>query len=120
TPQAVAVVHGDLRLSYRELNNRANQLAHHLIDIGAKPDSRVAICAERSESMVIGLLAILKAGSSYVPLDPAYPADRIAHILQDSAPAAVLIHSATRGLLADVSVPVIDLDTQSLQDQPVA
>ncbi|MCF5758189.1 non-ribosomal peptide synthetase, partial [Pseudomonas syringae] len=120
TPQAVALVHGDLRLSYRELNNRANQLAHHLIDSGARPDGRVAICAERSESMVIGLLAILKAGSSYVPLDPAYPADRIAHMLQDSAPAAVLTHSATRGLLADVSVPVIDLDTQSLQDQPVA
>jgi syringomycin synthetase protein SyrE len=120
TPQALAVVHGDVRLSYRELNNRANQLAHHLIDIGAKPDGRVAICAERSESMVIGLLAILKAGSSYVPLDPAYPADRIAYMLQDSAPAAILTQRATRGLLADISVPVIDLDTQSLQDQPVA
>ncbi|RML33674.1 hypothetical protein ALQ96_101764, partial [Pseudomonas syringae pv. atrofaciens] len=76
-PQAVAVVHGDVRLSYRELNNRANQLAHHLRDIGVKPDSRVAICVERSEAMVIGLLAILKAGGGYVPLDPAYPEDRI-------------------------------------------
>ncbi|WP_147465863.1 condensation domain-containing protein, partial [Pseudomonas syringae] len=77
TPQAVAVVHGDIRLNYRELNNRANQLAHHLRDIGVKPDSRVAICVERSEAMVVGLLAILKAGGGYVPLDPVYPEDRI-------------------------------------------
>ncbi|OUM05318.1 hypothetical protein BW686_21700 [Pseudomonas syringae] len=122
TPQALAVMHGDVCLSYRELNNRANQLAHHLIDIGVRPDGRVAICAERSESMVIGLLAILKAGGSYVPLDPTYPADRMAYMLHDSAPTAVLTQRATRDLLADVSVPVIDLDAWSLplQDQPVA
>ncbi|MBV6748763.1 amino acid adenylation domain-containing protein [Pseudomonas chlororaphis] len=120
TPQAIAVVHGDIRLSYRELNNRANQLAHHLLDLGVKPDSRVAICAERSESMVIGLLAILKAGGGYVPLDPTYPADRIAYMLQDSAPAAVLAQSATVSLLSSASVPVIDLDCQSLRGQSVA
>ncbi|WP_438826902.1 non-ribosomal peptide synthase/polyketide synthase [Pseudomonas syringae] len=119
TPQAVAVVHGDVRLSYRELNNRANQLAHHLRDIGVKPDSRVAICVERSESMVIGLLAILKAGGGYVPLDPAYPADRIAYMLQDSAPTAVLAQRTTLGLLTDVSVPLINLDDTALQAQSV-
>ncbi|MBI6710870.1 amino acid adenylation domain-containing protein, partial [Pseudomonas syringae] len=118
-PQAVAVVHGDVRLSYRELNNRANQLAHHLRDIGVKPDSRVAICVERSEAMVIGLLAILKAGGGYVPLDPAYPEDRIAYMLQDSAPAAVLAQNMTLGLLADVSVPLINLDDTALQAQSV-
>ncbi|MBI6824246.1 amino acid adenylation domain-containing protein, partial [Pseudomonas syringae] len=119
TPQAVAVVHGDVHLSYRELNNRANQLAHHLRDIGVKPDSRVAICVERSEAMVVGLLAILKAGGGYVPLDPAYPADRIAYMLQDSAPAAVLAQNMTLGLLADVSVPLINLDAAALQAQSV-
>ncbi|MCF5710655.1 amino acid adenylation domain-containing protein, partial [Pseudomonas syringae] len=119
TPQAVAVVHGDVRLSYRELNNRANQLAHHLRDIGVKPDSRVAICVERTESMVVGLLAILKAGGGYMPLDPAYPADRIAYMLQDSAPTAVLAQSTTLGLLADVSVPLINLDDTALQAQSV-
>ncbi|KPA89805.1 amino acid adenylation enzyme/thioester reductase family protein [Pseudomonas asplenii] len=120
TPQAVAVVHGDIRLSYRELNDRANQLAHHLLDIGVKPDDRVAICAERSESMVIGLLAILKAGGSYVPLDPAYPADRIAYMLQDSTPSAVLAQQTTVSLLSSVAVPVIDVDCQSLQGQSLA
>ncbi|WP_147458026.1 AMP-binding protein, partial [Pseudomonas syringae] len=119
TPEAVAVVHGDVRLSYRELNNRANQLAHHLRDIGVKPDSRVAICVERSESMVVGLLAILKAGGGYVPLDPAYPADRITYMLQDSAPTAVLAQNMTLGLLADVSVPLINLDDTALQAQSV-
>ncbi|RML33534.1 non-ribosomal peptide synthetase, partial [Pseudomonas syringae] len=120
TPQAVAVVHSDVRLSYRELNNRANQLAHHLRDIGVKPDSRVAICVERSESMVVGLLAILKAGGGYVPLDPAYPADRIAYMLQDSAPTAVLAQSTTLGLLAGVSVPVIALDSDNWKGESVA
>ncbi|MCF5710490.1 amino acid adenylation domain-containing protein [Pseudomonas syringae] len=119
TPDAVAVVHGERRLSYRELNNQANQLAHHLLDIGVKPDTRVAICAERSESMVIGLLAILKAGGGYVPFDPAYPADRIAYMLQDSAPVAVLAQRATLSLLSGASVPVIDLDSPSTQEQSV-
>src|SRR5471032_2713451 len=67
--------------------------------------------------MVVGLLAILKAGGGYVPLDPAYPAERIAYMLQDSAPAAVLAQSATQELLAGVSVPVINLDQDTWQDE---
>ncbi|WP_154618414.1 AMP-binding protein, partial [Pseudomonas syringae] len=78
TPDALAVLHGEQRLSYRELNERANRLAHYLRKQGVRPDSRVAICVERGIDMVVGLLAILKAGGGYVPLDPAYPADRIA------------------------------------------
>ncbi|WP_309475907.1 non-ribosomal peptide synthase/polyketide synthase [Pseudomonas sp. B21-028] len=119
TPEAVAVVHDDARLSYRELNRRANQLAHHLRDCGVGPDARVAICVERGPEMIVGLLAILKAGGAYVPLDPVYPAERIAYMLQDSAPTAVLAQGTTLGLLAGVSVPLIDLDSQSLQDQSV-
>ncbi|RMR49832.1 Syringopeptin synthetase C, partial [Pseudomonas syringae pv. syringae] len=83
------------------------------------PDSRVGICVERGADMVVGLLAILKAGGGYVPLDPAYPAERIAYMLQDSSPAAVLAQTATQGLLADVSVPVINLDLSNWQDQSV-
>ncbi|WP_213942321.1 AMP-binding protein, partial [Pseudomonas sp. dw_612] len=111
TPDAVAVVYGEQRLSYREVNNRANQLAHHLRGQGVRPDSRVAICVERSADMVVGLLAILKAGGGYVPLDPAYPLDRIAYMLEDSAPAVVLAQAATLGLLAGASMPVINLDS---------
>ncbi|WP_032706351.1 AMP-binding protein, partial [Pseudomonas syringae] len=98
------------RLTYRELNEQANRLAHALRKQGVQPDSRVGICVERSAEMVVGLLAILKAGGGYVPLDPAYPAERIAYMLQDSTPAAVLAQSATEALLTDVSVPVINLD----------
>ena len=68
----------DRQLTYGELNARANRLAHHLRRLGVGPDSRVAICVERSLEMVVGLLAVLKAGGAYVPLDPAYPAERLA------------------------------------------
>ncbi|WP_240335933.1 AMP-binding protein, partial [Pseudomonas syringae] len=100
-------------------NEQANRLAHALIKQGVQPDSRVGICVERGAEMVVGLLAILKAGGGYVPLDPAYPVERIAYMLQDSAPAAVLAQSATEALLADVSVPVINLDLGNWQDQSV-
>ncbi|RML32462.1 AMP-binding protein, partial [Pseudomonas syringae] len=116
TPEALAVVHSEQRLTYRELNEQANRLAHALRKLGVQPDSRVGICVERGAEMVVGLLAILKAGGGYVPLDPAYPAERIAYMLQDSAPAAVLVQTATQGLLADVSVPVINLDLSDWQD----
>ncbi|MBI6587684.1 syringopeptin non-ribosomal peptide synthetase SypA, partial [Pseudomonas syringae] len=119
TPEAPAVVHGEQRLTYRELNEQANRLAHTLRKQGVQPDSRVGICVERSAEMVVGLLAILKAGGGYVPLDPAYPAERIAYMLQDSTPAAVLAQSATEALLTDVSVPVINLDLSDWQDESV-
>ncbi len=119
TPEALAVVHGEQRLSYRELNEQANRLAHALRKQGVQPDSRVGICVERGAEMVVGLLAILKAGGGYVPLDPAYPVERIAYMLQDSAPAAVLAQTATQDLLAGVSVPVINLDQGTWQDESV-
>ena len=70
----MAVVYEEEQLSYGQLNERANRLAHYLREQGVKPDSLVAICVERSLEMVVGLLGILKAGGAYVPLDPAYPA----------------------------------------------
>ncbi|MDU9035697.1 amino acid adenylation domain-containing protein [Pseudomonas corrugata] len=120
TPDALAVLHGGQRLSYRELNEQANRLAHYLRGQGVQPDSRVAICVERGIDMVVGLLAILKAGGGYVPLDPAYPADRIAYMLVDSAPAVVLAQAATVGLLADAAMPVIDLGSGLWQDESVS
>ena len=116
TPQAVAVKAGEHTLSYQQLNERANRLAHHLRDGGVRPDARVGICVERGLDMVIGLFAILKAGGAYVPLDPAYPPERIANMLHDSAPVVVLAQSATRTLLGDVAV--VDLDHSTWQHQP--
>ena len=116
TPQAVAVKAGEHTLSYQQLNERANRLAHHLRDSGVRPDARVGICVERGLDMVVGLFAILKAGGAYVPLDPAYPPERIAYMLHDSALVVVLAQSATRSLLGDVAV--VDLDHSTWQHQP--
>ncbi|SEF10784.1 amino acid adenylation domain-containing protein [Pseudomonas palleroniana] len=115
TPDAIALLSDTRQLSYRTLNERANRLAHHLRELGVQPDSRVAICVERSLEMVIGLLAILKAGGGYVPLDPAYPQERLTYMLEDSAPAVVLVQEATRGLLGEISVPVVDLEQETWQ-----
>jgi amino acid adenylation domain-containing protein len=84
TPEAVAVVFGEDRLTYRELNRRANQLAHHLQKLGVGPEVPVGICIERSMELAVGLLAILKAGGAYVPLDPSYPQERLAFMLEDT------------------------------------
>ncbi|MFN9545918.1 MAG: non-ribosomal peptide synthetase, partial [Cyanobacteriota bacterium] len=112
TPEAVALVFEEKSLTYAELNTRANRLAHHLIELGIRPDDRVAIAVERSLEMVVGLLAILKAGGAYVPLDPAYPEERLAFMLEDSTPVALLVHGATRERFATLAqgVPVVDLD----------
>src|SRR5262249_21975902 len=83
TPEAGALGHEEEELSYRELNEQANRLAHHLIGLGVGPDNRVGICLERSPAMVVGLIAILKAGGAYVPLDPNYPPERLGMILAD-------------------------------------
>ncbi|MET0396369.1 MAG: amino acid adenylation domain-containing protein, partial [Longimicrobiaceae bacterium] len=84
TPGAVALVAGDESLSYAELEARSNQLARHLHGLGAGPEVRVGVCAERSPELVVALLAVLKAGAAYVPLDPSYPAERLAYMLEDS------------------------------------
>ncbi|HKQ04618.1 MAG TPA: AMP-binding protein [Blastocatellia bacterium] len=112
TPEAVAVICHDARLSYRELNRRANQLAHYLRRLGVGPDARVAICADRGLQMLVAVLAVFKAGAAYVPLDPQYPAERLRYMLEDSAPAVLLTQGRWRALLPplDERVAVIDLD----------
>ncbi|RTQ35418.1 amino acid adenylation domain-containing protein [Variovorax gossypii] len=94
-PDAIAVQFEDERLSYGELDRRANQLAHHLRELGVGPDALVAICMERGPGIVVAILATLKAGGAYVPLDPAHPDERLAHVLCDSAPVALIGNGAS-------------------------
>ncbi|PWC14049.1 non-ribosomal peptide synthetase [Brenneria corticis] len=98
-PETVAVVYGNQRLSYARLNHYANQLAHALIREGVVPEARVALCVERSPFVPIGLLAILKAGGVYVPMDAAYPSERLNRILQDAAPFLVLVDAIGEAVL---------------------
>ncbi|MBB4129220.1 amino acid adenylation domain-containing protein [Xanthomonas translucens] len=117
TPDAQALICEDVTLSYAELNRRANQVAQRLIGLGLRPDDRVAICVERSVSMIVGLLGILKAGAAYVPLDPSYPADRLSYMLEDSRPKALLTQAqvyAGLPLLQAARAPVLVLDDGSL------
>jgi amino acid adenylation domain-containing protein len=94
TPDAVAVEHGDRRLSYVELNAAANRLARFLRDRGARRERQVALLLDRSPELIIALLAVLKAGAAYVPVDPRYPAARVSHVLADSQAAAVVTTAA--------------------------
>ncbi|GLF92744.1 non-ribosomal peptide synthetase [Streptomyces yaizuensis] len=100
TPDAPAVVHGDTRLTYGELDRRANRLAHYLRALGVRPDDRVGVRLDRGTDMIVALLAVLKAGGGYVPLDPAYPPARLAWITADTAPVAVVDDA----LLADADL----------------
>ena len=100
TPEAPAVVFGGESLTYRELNARANRLAHHLARLGVGPDVRVGICLERSAELVVALLATLKAGGAFVPVDPSYPAERIAYMLEDSRVPVALTEERIAPLLA--------------------
>ncbi|WP_331375415.1 amino acid adenylation domain-containing protein [Sinorhizobium chiapasense] len=112
-PDAVAVVCEDEQLSYGELNQRANRLAHHLIALKVRPDQPVAICLERSPAMVVGVLAILKSGGAYLPLDPAYPSARLRQVLDDAAPLLLLCDAAGRaalGVEALTGLTVVDLE----------
>jgi amino acid adenylation domain-containing protein len=117
-PEATALVFGEERLTYGELNRRANQVAHHLIRLGLHPDDLVAICVERSLEMVIGTLAILKAGGAYVPLDPTYPKERLAYMLEDSAPRVLLTQARLRHTLPKVESHVVLLDQDPPPSEP--
>ncbi len=113
TPEHIAVVSGPDRLTYAELDRQANQLAHRLMQIGAGPGDRVAICLERSAAMVVSLLAVLKTGAAYVAVAPDYPRDRIAFMLTNAGAAAVVTTSSlTVDLPADV--PIVRLDLEAL------
>ncbi len=113
TPEAIAVAFGGEELTYRELNHRANQLAHYLRLQGVAPDVLVGLHIERSLAMMVGLLGIHKAGGAYVPLDPDFPTDRIALMLEDSqAPVIVTQQSLVSNLAVEHHVRIISIDTQ--------
>ncbi|WP_240987867.1 amino acid adenylation domain-containing protein [Cupriavidus taiwanensis] len=116
TPAAVALAADGEELGYRELNRRANALAHRLAAQGVGPDVRVGVLAERSVEMVVALLAILKAGGAYVPFDPDYPADRLAYMVADSRVAMLLVQRTDVIAPLPAAVPVIDLSAPSLYD----
>ncbi|MGW4347588.1 amino acid adenylation domain-containing protein [Streptomyces sp. NPDC004690] len=119
TPDALAVSCGGVFVTYRDLDERANQLAHHLRDRGVGTESRVAICLERSVEMVIAMLAVLKAGGAYVPLDPEYPAERLGYLLTDSDTQVLITQwELTRGLVFDRERVLIDEDWPRIARSP--
>ncbi|MFO0108844.1 MAG: non-ribosomal peptide synthetase, partial [bacterium] len=113
TPDAVAVIFENQQLTYGELNTQANQLAHYLQDIGVKPEVLVGIYLERSLSIIVTLLAVLKAGGGYVPLDPDYPQQRLADISEDSQFSVLITQQKLLNSLPVQGVKVIVLDTES-------
>ncbi|QQP97292.1 non-ribosomal peptide synthetase [Lysobacter enzymogenes] len=109
TPDAVALRFGDSALSYAELNARANRLSHALIERGVRPGALVGVCLPRSPALVVSLLAILKAGAAYVPMDPDYPAERLRYIAADAQLAWVLGSPETRGCLDGIDAQMLDV-----------
>jgi len=115
TPDGVAVVFEDHQLTYRQLNERADNLAHQLQSLGVGPNILVGICVERSLEMLVGLLGILKAGGAYVPLDPAYPNDRLAFMLEDCRPQVLLTQEKLRARLPSRQAQIVMLEPFSGQ-----
>jgi len=125
SPQAIAVVFENTQLTYEQLNQRANQLAHHLRSLGVGPEVLVGICLERSLEMIVGLLGILKAGGAYVPLDPAYPKERLAFIFSDTQTPVLLTQEKLVKNLPPHQAQVVCLDcfwqenSHNSQENPV-
>ncbi|MBF8187051.1 amino acid adenylation domain-containing protein [Nonomuraea sp. K274] len=117
TPHHTALRHHHTTLTYEQLEHQANQLAHTLTQHGAKPETRIAICLERSPDLIIALLAILKTGAAYVPLDPSYPPDRLHYMLTDSNATILLTHQQHLHQL-HTSATTITLDTTTHHHQP--
>lgn len=103
TPQAIAIRHNGLELSYKELNERSDRLAQQLIRCGAGANRLIGICLERSIELIVALLAVMKSGSAYVPIDPNYPEERIAYLLEDSGVATVIVSEHTKPLVRAAS-----------------
>ncbi|MBW8683315.1 non-ribosomal peptide synthetase [Chitinophaga rhizophila] len=118
TPQAIAIITATAQLTYREVDERANELSRYLIEQGVGKDALVPVCIPRSVEMVIGILGVLKAGAAYVPLDPTYPADRIAYILDDTRASVVITTTAYRHQVRKGQLHIVDLqEMKTLQNE---
>jgi len=112
-PEALALVGGDVRLTYRELESRANRLAHHLVKLGVRPDAVVGLCMDRSADLIVGILGILKAGGAYVPIDAAHPPQRIAQIRDGAGARVVVTRERFAGAAAGPGVAIVRLDADA-------
>jgi amino acid adenylation domain-containing protein/non-ribosomal peptide synthase protein (TIGR01720 family) len=117
SPNSTSVVYENQSLSFKELDEKSNQLANYLIELGVKPDSLVAICMERSLEMMVGILGILKANAAYVPIDPDYPQQRIEYMLEDCKASIILSHSEVKISLPN-NVVMLDTDWEQINQQP--
>jgi amino acid adenylation domain-containing protein len=117
TPEAVAVVVGEKRLTYRQVEQRANQVARRLRELGVGPEVRVGVCLERGEELVVALLGILKAGGAYVPLDPAYPAERLGLMMEDARSAVLVTQRSLEGLVEKGSAKVVWVGEEEVRRQ---
>src|SRR5262249_48620276 len=109
TPHSIALVFDQQQLTYGELNRRANRLAHYLIELGARPEAKIGVCLARSIEMIVGILAILKAGSAYVPFDAGYPMSRLNYMMEDSGIEILLAGEETPAELAARAATVINV-----------
>ena len=109
-PERLAVVGDDGELSYGELDRRANQLARHLVGMGVKPGDQVGLCTEKSAATVVGMLAVMKAGAAYVPIDPGYPVSRIQYMAEDAQLSALLTWGKAATAVAGLALPRVALD----------
>ncbi len=114
TPEAVALVFAEQELTYRQLDDAANRLAHHLQSMGVGTETLVGVFMDRSLEMIVSLLAILKSGGAYVPLDPVYPGERIALVVEDSRASVILTTETVRGRLPAVANRVLSLDGEAM------
>src|SRR5215216_5487333 len=125
-PDQVALVFGEQKLTYAELNRKANQLAHHLRGLGVAPDQPIAICIRRSLELIIGLLGVLKAGGVYVPLDTSAPRERLSFMLEETGASVLLTEGSLAPLMPETSARVISLDSdwpiidEANSDNPIA
>src|SRR5258706_3357461 len=115
TPDAIAVVFENMQISYQELNQRANQIAHYLHTLGVGAETLVGICMERSIELVVGLLGILKAGGAYVPLDPTYPVERLGFMLDDAHVSVILTQARLRSQLSEANAICLDSDWEGIE-----